>query len=100
MMVQISVIGGYSVKKFISFAAALFVIGFAAVSLAIQAEIPADNTSTPAVGKGGTQITIGAEIMVRGVATQNTNMGNGNTVDSGAGKQSATKTHAVPAPKN
>jgi hypothetical protein len=51
------------VKKFIIFAVALFVLGFAASSFAIPAEIPADTTA--AIAKGGTQVTIGGELRVR-----------------------------------
>ncbi len=57
-------------KKIIIFAAALFLLGFAASSFAIQAEIPAD--STAAIAKGGTQVTIGGEMRFRGVTMQNT----------------------------
>ena len=57
-------------KKLIIFAVALLALGFAASSFAIQAEIPAD--STAAIAKGGTQVTIGGEIRVRGAIRSNT----------------------------
>ncbi len=56
-------------KKFIIFAVALFVLGFAASSFAIQAEIPADTTA--AIATGGTQVTIGGELRIRGSIRQN-----------------------------
>jgi hypothetical protein len=62
-------------NKIIFFAAALFVFSFAAISFAIPAAIPAD--STQAVARGGTQVTIGGELRVRGVNTQNTSDFNG-----------------------
>jgi hypothetical protein len=58
------------VKKLIIFAVALLALGFAANSFAIQAEIPADTTAV--IAKGGTQVTIGGELRVRGISAQNT----------------------------
>jgi hypothetical protein len=58
------------VKKLFIFAVALLALGFAASAFAIQAEIPADTTA--AVAKGKTQITIGGDLRVRGVAANNT----------------------------
>jgi hypothetical protein len=57
------------VKKFIIFAVALFVLGLAGSAFAIPAEIPADTTA--AIAKGGTQVTIGGELRVRGSVRQN-----------------------------
>jgi hypothetical protein len=73
------------VKKFFVFAIALLVLGFAASSFAMQAEIPADTTA--AIAKGGTQVTIGGEIRMRAVTAQNTgdfnrNNANGSTYGS------------------
>ena len=56
-------------KKLIIFAVALLALGFAAKSFAIQAEIPADTTAV--IAKGGTQVTIGGDLRVRGVSAQN-----------------------------
>jgi hypothetical protein len=58
------------VKKLFIFAVALLALGFAASAFAIQAEIPADTTA--AIAKGKTQITIGGDLRVRGVAANNT----------------------------
>jgi len=58
------------VKKLIIFAVALLALGFAANSFAIQAEIPADTTAV--IAKGGTQVTIGGDLRVRGIAAMNT----------------------------
>jgi hypothetical protein len=53
------------VKKFISIlSAALLVLGLAATSFAVTAEIPASTQA--AVAKGSTQITLGGEVRVRG----------------------------------
>jgi hypothetical protein len=73
------------VKKFFVFAVALLVLGFAASSFAMQAEIPADTTA--AIAKGGTQVTIGGEVRMRAVTAQNTgdfnrNNANGSTFGS------------------
>ena len=58
-------------KKYLVIAlAALFVLGFAASSFAIHAEIPAETQAT--VAAGATQITIGGEIRVRGLWQNNT----------------------------
>jgi hypothetical protein len=43
----------------------------------IPASIPSDGTQ--AVAKGGTQVTIGGELRVRGVSTQNTSDFNGHS---------------------
>jgi len=51
-------------KYFIVALAAMFVLGFAASSFAIHAEIPSETQAV--VGTGMTQITIGGEIRVRG----------------------------------
>lgn len=52
-------------KKFISIlSAALLVLGLAATSFAVTAEIPASTQA--AVAKGSTQITLGGEVRVRG----------------------------------
>ena len=48
----------------------MFVLGFAASSFAIHAEIPAETQAT--VAAGATQITIGGEIRVRGLWQNNT----------------------------
>jgi hypothetical protein len=70
------------VKKLLIFAVCLLALGFAANSFAIQAEIPADTTA--AIAKGGTQITIGGDLRVRGVIQSNTGDFNSNsTSDSG-----------------
>jgi len=58
------------VKKYLVVAlAALFVLGFAASSFAIHAEIPAETQA--AVAAGGTQITIGGDIRIRGRIVNN-----------------------------
>jgi hypothetical protein len=44
-------------------------LGFSGAAFAIQAEIPADTTA--AIAKGGTQVTIGGEVRVRGYLLQN-----------------------------
>ncbi|HXX81351.1 MAG TPA: alginate export family protein [Thermodesulfovibrionales bacterium] len=49
---------------------AVFVLGFAASAFAIHAEIPAETQA--AVAMGGTQITIGGDIRIRGFAGENT----------------------------
>jgi len=51
-------------KTFALIAAVLFVLSFAASAFAIHAEIPAETQAI--VAKGGTQITLGGEIRVRG----------------------------------
>ncbi len=57
-------------KKYLVIAlAALFVLGFAASSFAIHAEIPAETQAV--VAQSATQITIGGEIRVRGLYQQN-----------------------------
>jgi hypothetical protein len=59
------------VKKYLVVAlAAMFVLGFAASSFAIHAEIPAETQAV--VSKGATQITIGGEVRVRGLIDNNT----------------------------
>jgi hypothetical protein len=68
------------VKKFFVFAIALLVLGFAASSFAMQAEIPADTTA--AIAKGGTQVTIGGEVRMRAFSRQNTNDFNRNIASS------------------
>jgi len=57
-------------KYFVVALAALFVLGFAASSFAIHAEIPAETQAV--VSKGATQITIGGDIRVRGLWDNNT----------------------------
>ena len=58
-------------KKYLVIAlAALFVLGFAASSFAIHAEIPAETQAV--VAQSATQITIGGEIRVRGLYQENT----------------------------
>jgi hypothetical protein len=71
------------VKKFLVFAIALLVLGFAASSFAMQAEIPADTTA--AIAKGGTQVTIGGEVRTRAFIRQNTNDFNRNVSNSTSG---------------
>jgi len=56
-------------KTFALLAAVLFVLSFAASAFAIHAEIPAETQAV--VAKGGTQITLGGEIRVRGWYTKN-----------------------------
>jgi hypothetical protein len=60
-------------KKILNIAATVFILGFASGAFAIPAEIPASipADSTQAVAKGGTQVTIGGELRVRGVSTHN-----------------------------
>jgi len=59
------------VKKYLAiFLGVIFVLGFAASAFAIHAEIPAESQAV--VAKGGTQITIGGDIRVRGEYQQNT----------------------------
>jgi hypothetical protein len=59
------------VKKYLVIAlAALFVLGFAASSFAIHAEIPAETQAV--VAQSATQITIGGELRVRGIYQENT----------------------------
>jgi hypothetical protein len=57
------------VKKFFVLAVALLVLGFAASSFAVQAEIPADTSA--AIAKGNTVVTIGGELRFRGSTYQN-----------------------------
>jgi len=69
------------VKKYLVIAlAALFVLGFAASSFAIHAEIPAETQAV--VAQSATQITIGGEIRVRGLYQQNTQDFNSNVTSS------------------
>ena len=75
-------------KKFLVFAVVLLVLGFAASSLAMQAEIPADTTA--AIAKGGTQVTVGGELRFRGATYQNTsdfnrNVANGSSLSVSSG---------------
>lgn len=58
-------------KYFAMFLAVIFVLGFAASALAIQAEIPANTQAV--VAKGGTQITLGGELRFRGEYRNNVN---------------------------
>lgn len=52
-------------KKYLAiFLGVIFVLGFAASAFAIHAEIPAESQAV--VAKGGTQITIGGDVRVRG----------------------------------
>ena len=68
-------------KKYLVIAlAALFVLGFAASSFAIHAEIPAETQAV--VAQSATQITIGGEIRVRGLYQQNTQDFNSNVTSS------------------
>ena len=68
-------------KKYLVIAlAALFVLGFAASSFAIHAEIPAETQAV--VAQSATQITIGGEIRVRGIYQQNTQDFNSNVTSS------------------
>ncbi len=60
--------------------AALFVLGFAASSFAIHAEIPAETQAV--VAQSATQITIGGELRVRGIYQQNTQDFNSNVTSS------------------
>ncbi len=57
-------------KYFLVALAALFVLGFAASAFAIHAEIPAETQAV--VATGATQITIGGDIRVRGLMSNNT----------------------------
>lgn len=57
----------------------LFVLGFAATSFAIHAEIPSETQAV--IAKGSTQITLGGEIRVRGEFKQNINDFNSDKVD-------------------
>jgi hypothetical protein len=57
------------VKKLLIFTATFLILGLETSSFAVQAEIPAD--STAAVAKGGTQVTIGGELMFRGSVIRN-----------------------------
>ncbi len=59
----------------------MFVLGFAASSFAIHAEIPAETQAV--VSGGSTQITIGGEIRVRGLAENNTGDFNSNKTSTG-----------------
>jgi hypothetical protein len=70
------------VKKLLIFAVALLALGFAANSFAIQAEIPADTTAV--IAKGGTQVTIGGDLRVRGIAAMNTRDFNRHVTDGDA----------------
>lgn len=60
--------------KIIFFSMAFISLVFATGSFAIQAEIPASipSNGTKSVARGGTQVTIGGEIRVRGGNAQNT----------------------------
>lgn len=71
-------------KKLIIFAVALLALGFAANSFAIQAEIPADTTA--AIAKGGTQITIGGDLRVRGLSYNDTSDWNSHVTSDRRGK--------------
>jgi hypothetical protein len=77
------------VKKLLIFTAAFLIFGLETSSFAVQAEIPSD--STAAVAKGGTQVTIGGELLFRGSVIKNTNnLNNGNAggnTSGAAGKQ-------------
>jgi hypothetical protein len=77
------------VKKFFVLAVALLVLGFAASSFAVQAEIPADTTA--AIAKGGTQVTLGGELRFRGSTYQNISDFNKN-VAGGTGLGAAERT--------
>lgn len=69
-------------KKYLVIAlAALFVLGFAASSFAIHAEIPAE--SQAAVATGSTQITIGGDIRIRARIMHNTSDFDSDTVTKG-----------------
>ena len=69
-------------KKYLVVAlAAMFVLGFAASSFAIHAEIPAETQAV--VAKSATQITIGGEIRVRGIIDNNTGDFNSDTTKAG-----------------
>lgn len=69
-------------KKYLVVAlAALFVLGFAASSFAIHAEIPAETQAV--VAKSATQITIGGEVRVRGDYRANTTDFNNDVNSSG-----------------
>lgn len=71
-------------KKYLVVAlAAMFVLGFAASSFAIHAEIPAESQAV--VATGGTQITIGGDIRFRGLYQQNTQDFNSNVSQTGSG---------------
>jgi len=59
----------------------MFVLGFAASSFAIHAEIPAETQAV--VATGGTQITIGGDIRIRGLWDNNTGDFNSNTQRAG-----------------
>lgn len=67
-------------KKYLAlFLGMLFVLGFAATSFAIHAEIPSETQAV--VAKGATQITLGGEIRVRGEFRQNIADFNSDAVD-------------------
>jgi hypothetical protein len=68
-------------KYFVVALAAMFVLGFAASSFAIHAEIPAETQAV--VAKSSTQITIGGEIRVRGIIDNNTQDFNSDKTSSG-----------------
>ena len=69
-------------KKYLVIAlAVMFVLGFAASSFAIHAEIPAETQAV--VGTGLTQITIGGEIRVRGLYQSNAAHFDSNVTDTG-----------------
>jgi hypothetical protein len=71
------------VKKLFLFIAAFLIFGLETSSFALQAEIPADSTAP--VAKGGTQITIGGELRVRGSIIKNTdNLNNAGSATAGA----------------
>jgi hypothetical protein len=60
-------------RVFAIFLAALFILSFAASAFAIHAEIPSETQAV--VGAGGTQITLGGELRVRGWYYDNINSG-------------------------
>jgi hypothetical protein len=70
------------VKKYLVLAlAAMFVLGFAASSFAIHAEIPAETQAV--VAAGATQITLGGDLRFRGMMMRNTLDFNSHNVASG-----------------
>ena len=71
-------------KKYLVLAlAVVFVLGFAASSFAIHAEIPAETQAV--VAGGGTQITIGGDLRFRGLYQRNTQDFDSNASQSGSG---------------
>jgi hypothetical protein len=85
------------VKKLLIFTAAFLILCLETSSFAVQAEIPAD--STAAVAKGGTQVTIGGELMFRGSVIRNTdNFNNNNTAGDTAGKAVKKSSESVTKP--